>query len=143
MCFREISAADTSLLQAFLDDLEGSSAGFRYFATRPLSVIAGHLYTVLLEDTERGPIGYGHLDPEDEVVWLGVSVVKEFRGRGLGYAIVAHLLSEAVKRRVRAVTLSVDSDNEPAIALYRKIGFSEIRNTHRTSYMQWLSPVPR
>ncbi len=46
------------------------------------------------------------------------------RGRGLASAIVDALLSHAGDRGARVAFLQVDDDNAPAIAVYRKFGFT-------------------
>lgn len=53
---------------------------------------------------------------------LGLEVLPEFRGRGLGEALLAHAL-EACRGRFEAVDLSVIPANERAARLYRKLGF--------------------
>ena len=50
-------------------------------------------------------------------------VLPEFRRQGLGEALLAHATSELVTRSADRVTLKVDSDNAPAVSLYRKFGF--------------------
>ena len=45
--------------------------------------------------------------------------------RGLGRAVVAMLIDEALREGIVTVTLSVQPDNAPAIALYRATGFVE------------------
>ncbi len=56
---------------------------------------------------------------------LGMSVEKQFRGAGLGTAILKVLLDWARENQVRKVKLGVFSTNERAIRLYQRFGFSE------------------
>jgi RimJ/RimL family protein N-acetyltransferase len=49
----------------------------------------------------------------------------EYRGRGLGRAILASIEDEARKLDLRALDLRVADYNEAAIALYRKAGYAE------------------
>jgi ribosomal protein S18 acetylase RimI-like enzyme len=54
---------------------------------------------------------------EDVVVQPG------HRGRGIGSALLRHLLAEARKQGALRVTLLTDTHNERAKALYAKLGF--------------------
>ena len=54
---------------------------------------------------------------------LGMGVVREHRGQGLGSRMLAATLDMADARGLRRAELVVRSDNEPAIALYRRFGF--------------------
>lgn len=57
---------------------------------------------------------------------LGISVRQEFRGRGVGEALLSALLEWArANPLIDKVSLAVFADNVPAIALYRKLGFKE------------------
>lgn len=57
---------------------------------------------------------------------LGISVAPEFRGRGVGEALLRALLEWARDNPlIEKVSLAVFADNAPAIALYRKLGFVE------------------
>lgn len=64
---------------------------------------------------------------EQHVAGFGISVAKEFRGCGLGNAIMTHVIAEAerVIGGLRIIVLDVYSANEPGINLYRKHGFEE------------------
>lgn len=54
-----------------------------------------------------------------------IAVAPDCRGRGHGAALVQRFLDAAAERGARTVTLSVETDNEPAIALYRRHDFHE------------------
>ena len=118
-----IGLDDLKLLRRFVNELGGARLHFRYFSSRPLNVILNHLVTLLAVDSQNAPLAYGHLDVENNVVWLGVCVLPRYWGKGLGKSVVQRLLQEAVERRVELVMLSVDSDNAHAISLYTKLGF--------------------
>lgn len=62
--------------------------------------------------------------PEMAVV-MGVETKQKYRGRGLGSAAVSAVVGEAL-RRSEACSLTVSSDNTPAIGLYRKLGFRKV-----------------
>jgi RimJ/RimL family protein N-acetyltransferase len=56
---------------------------------------------------------------------LGMLVAADWRGRGVGSALVAAAIEWARARGLHKLTLSVFPHNEAAIALYRKFGFVE------------------
>jgi putative acetyltransferase len=59
------------------------------------------------------------------VAELGMSVSREWRGRGVGSALLAEALRWAEWSGVEKVSLTVYPHNEVARALYRKFGFEE------------------
>jgi ribosomal protein S18 acetylase RimI-like enzyme len=54
---------------------------------------------------------------------LGMGVVPEHRGQGLGSRMLARTLDTADARGLRRAELVVREDNRPAIELYRRFGF--------------------
>ncbi len=54
---------------------------------------------------------------------VGMGVVADRRGRGVGFRLLGIAVSDAFRRGMTRVELSVRADNTPAIALYEKIGF--------------------
>ena len=65
------------------------------------------------------------------VMLLGISVVPEAQGQGVGSALMQALCDYADRwMGVLRIELSVYADNEVAIALYRKCGF-EVEGRHR------------
>lgn len=91
---------------------------FRYYHTRNQLDFNKHDYHILVIK-DRQVVGYGHLDPEDDFVWLGMFVVKYFEGLGIGNAIVKHLIKNTNKN----IQLTVDKDNHNALKLYLKNNF--------------------
>lgn len=64
---------------------------------------------------------------EKHVGIFGISVIKDFRGKGLGKLLVELVLKEAKKEipDIKIVTLEVFSTNDIAKGLYKKLGFIE------------------
>ena len=61
---------------------------------------------------------------------LGLSVHRDWQGRGVGHALLQALVELADKwLPVMRIELTVFTDNERAIALYRRFGF-EVEGTH-------------
>lgn len=56
---------------------------------------------------------------------LGMGLVEEFRGQGLGSKLLKEVLAHAKRFGLEKVELQVYSNNQPAIALYRKFGFED------------------
>ena len=65
---------------------------------------------------EQTGFGYGE---------IGMMVAADWRGRGVGTALVAAAIDWARTRGLHKLTLSVFPHNDAAIALYRKFGFVE------------------
>lgn len=125
----EIDATNSNniiCLERFIATMGNSSESFRYFKSRPISVIANHLCTVLLF-VNNEPIGYGHLDKEGNDVWFGIAVCQDFLGQGNGKIIMEYLIDKADYLRLPELKLSVDESNVQAIKLYKKLGFVKLR----------------
>lgn len=131
----EIQTDDTALLQLFLENAGTSLTGFRYFDKRPLSIIENHLCTYLIVNEEQ-PICYGHLDKEDETIWLGIAVIEGQTGQGLGKKMMQHLMDKAQELELPTIQLSVDTDNIAAQYLYKKFGFNIIKKTEKYLLMK-------
>jgi ribosomal protein S18 acetylase RimI-like enzyme len=54
---------------------------------------------------------------------LGMGIQSEFRGQGLGRALLLQTLEHALKNEVYRVTLEAREDNTRAIRLYEQVGF--------------------
>jgi GNAT superfamily N-acetyltransferase len=65
-------------------------------------------------------------------------VLRDLRRRGIGTALVEHAERLLRDRGHRAVAVGVDPDNEPALALYAKLGYREWKHglipTHDQEY---------
>jgi RimJ/RimL family protein N-acetyltransferase len=72
---------------------------------------------------------------------LGMAVAREWRGRGVGSALLAAGIDWARERDLHKVTLAVFPHNTAAIALYEKFGFVEegrrVKQFRRTSGELW------
>lgn len=57
---------------------------------------------------------------------LGISIAKEYRGKGMGKLLMQHILDEAKNLpRLHIVTMAVYAVNTLAIEMYKKFGFVE------------------
>jgi RimJ/RimL family protein N-acetyltransferase len=56
---------------------------------------------------------------------LGMGILKDFRGKGIGSALISRTLEAARAAGILRVELTVREDNVNAIALYTKVGFEK------------------
>jgi RimJ/RimL family protein N-acetyltransferase len=72
---------------------------------------------------------------------IGMAVVREWRGRGVGSALLAASIDLAHERGLHKLSLSVFAHNAAAIGLYRKFGFVEegrrVKQYRRASGELW------
>ena len=94
-------------------------------ANRDLMLTARHSRSPIIES---GPIA-GYIvarETAGELHINNVAVRAEYRRRGIGAALLNHILHEARRRKVNAAFLEVRSGNLAAQALYEKSGFKAI-----------------
>lgn len=129
-----INKENESILSDFLIAL-GNQPSFRYFESRTFDALNNHLCTyVVLFDNK--PVGYGHLDRENGITWLGIAIIDAFQGYGIGKLIMSLLLSHARLHSVESIRLSVDNDNLTAIKLYEKLGFRLIEKRDKFGFYE-------
>ncbi len=64
---------------------------------------------------------------EGQRVYISRMIVKkEYRGSGIGSEILEFLINKATEMGFSEMTIGVDKDNENALHLYKKYGFTEI-----------------
>ncbi|MQG58312.1 MAG: GNAT family N-acetyltransferase [SAR202 cluster bacterium] len=80
--------------------------------------VAGYNWTIR-NHNEHGSVGF--------VAMTGVD--PDYRGNGLGTAVVVSGMEYLNEQNVEAIELEVDSANEPALALYHKLGFRQVART--------------
>lgn len=128
-----IDSGSHFMIKEFLAHLNEEKSSFRYFDNRHLSILESHLETVILK-IDNSFAGYGHLDKEGDVVWLGIVVLKEFQGMGIGAKIMDELILKANTLKLPKIILSVDTKNLIARALYIKKGFDFVKETTQVCY---------
>lgn len=133
-----ITSKNRSLVSAFLEIAGGSTLEkFRYYQSRPLEIIDNHVATFVVYH-EKQSIAYGHLDQEDDTIWLGIAIAETFHGQGIGKLMMSHLLTFARLEKILNIKLAVDRDNDAAIPLYERFGFKEINRTEKVLFMEWV-----
>lgn len=96
---------------------------FRYFKNRVFEdAIKTHIVTLMYST-----YGYAHIDKDDKTgrVYLGVCVMPEYQGKGIGKKLIEMLL----KLHKEDIYLTVDKQNVAAISLYEKYKFVRIDET--------------
>ena len=83
-----------------------------------------------------------HIDPSRHGFGdIGMAVAREWRGRGVGSALLAAAVEWARERGLHKLNLSVFPHNAAGIALYRKFGFVEegcrVKQLRRSSGELW------
>ena len=71
-------------------------------------------------------VGYAGIALGEDAEVMTVGVAPEYRGRGLGGALLTDLLDRARQARARRVFLEVRAGNETAQRLYERAGFRAI-----------------
>ena len=109
---------------------------------RALMGSSGMLTLVAETDDER-PVGFIMVgrsasvftDQEQGFVY-DLAVVPEFRRRGLGRLLMEEAEAHARRLRMSHIALMVDCGNEPARALYRKLGFTDAKALMRKQLVE-------
>src|SRR5260370_25781810 len=73
--------------------------------------------------------------PREGMLVIGIALLPEFRGAGIGGALLRELLAEAAKTG-RQVTIHVDKFN-PALRLYHRLGFQIVQDAGADWRMEW------
>jgi ribosomal protein S18 acetylase RimI-like enzyme len=82
-----------------------------------------------LADVDGEPAAFALLALRGDEAWIGgMGVVPEARRRGLGRAVMEAAADEAGSRGVRDLWLEVIDRNEPAVQLYRQLGYEHVRD---------------
>lgn len=137
----KIDEAAIGLLRKFISLIGASGSSFRYFHTRPAEIISNHVVTLLGLDDAGTPVCYGHLDREDDTVWLGICVAEGHTGQGLGGKMMTALLDAGDRAGIREIKLSVDNNNLSGIHLYEKNGFRLISRNDKISFYLRVRPA--
>ena len=72
---------------------------------------------------------------------IDITLLPEYRKRGIGSVLLADLLDEATKTK-KKVQIYVEKRN-PALHLYQRLGFCELQDTGVYYFMEWAPSQPR
>ncbi len=110
---REIIA--TPQLQVYVKDF-GTQEGDICFVAEVEGTIVGAVWVRIMDD-------YGHV--EDGVPSFAISLYKEYRGLGIGTAMMKQMLAELKVRGYKRASLAVQKANY-AVKMYKKVGFEVV-----------------
>ena len=98
----------------------------------------GHNYAIVLNDSDTliGNIGFNEIDNISRRASVGLFIgEKENRSKGYGAEALRLILNYGFKTlNLHNVMLMVHSDNERAIACYKKVGFREFGRRREVKY---------
>lgn len=111
---------------------------------RFLSLIGAYKsHLMLLKDDERllgiGVIRWKWSREMNQFGWwfYAIWINPEFRGNGYGTILMSKLCDEMQARNTQIVRLTVAKDNEVALNLYKKIGFTIVKDVNNEYVMQY------
>lgn len=131
---RPIRSTDYDQILALEAEIFGSDAWPPEVFATELDYPGSHY---LVAEADHQVVGYAGLrvvGPGDPGDIQTLAVAPDFRGQGLGSALLEGLLSQASELQVGDVFLEVRADNQAAQALYQSRGFREI--ARRPGYYQ-------
>ncbi len=76
------------------------------------------------DDTIRGYAGFWYDGDDAEIMTIGVA--REFQRRGIASSLLERLVADARKQGAKRMLLEVRVDNQPAIGLYERFGFTRM-----------------
>ena len=89
--------------------------------------VAGAVWVRVMED-------YGHL--EDGVPSFAISLYNEYRGQGIGTALMKRMLQELAERGYEKASLAVQKANY-AVRMYQNVGFEIVGENEEEYLMMW------
>ena len=93
-----------------------------------------------LIELDGRPIGRLYLDQRhDEIRVIDISLLPEHRGRGIGGELMKSVLQQGIEAGL-PVTIHVEQYN-PAMRLYQRLGFKEVRMEGIYRLMEWRHEV--
>lgn len=110
-------------LQVYVKDF-GKMEGDICFVAEVDKAVVGAVWVRIMDD-------YGHV--EDGVPSFAISLYKEYRGRGIGTAMMERMLAELRLRGYRRTSLAVQKANY-AVKMYKHVGF-EIIDENEEEYI--------
>lgn len=126
---------DWAIRPAILDDANELSAmekaifGDKSWGDNAIAegLTAPFVYGLVADDQKGVPVGFGlwrHLLDEAEILTIGV--MDEHQRRGVGKALLAAIVRDAMANEAKRLFLEVSTANEKALCLYRESGFAPI-----------------
>ena len=110
-------------LQVYVEDF-GTKDGDKCYVAETDGVIVGAVWVRIMDD-------YGHVD--DETPSFAISLLKEYRGNGIGTELMKRMLAELKSCKYKKASLAVQKQNY-AVRMYKNVGF-EIVDENEEEYI--------
>lgn len=101
----------------------GRWAQTRWFFRHYRPALRDHSFRIYLFSEGRNHVGYGALKLERDELLITECVAPEYRGRGVGKAILAELIAVA-RQEGRHLVAEIWASNLPSIRLHEAAGFA-------------------
>lgn len=111
-------------LQVYVKDFGKQDSDICYVAECDNNIV-GAVWVRIMND-------YGHID--EDIPSLAISLLPEYRGYGIGTALMQTILRKVAKEGYKGVSLSVQKENY-ANRMYCKLGFKTIQETEEEYIM--------
>ena len=123
-----VTHLDRDWVVAAIDALERQLFGTgAWSATAIRQELAAPARTYVLDIEEHAVRGYaGFWYDGDDAELMTIGVDRSHRRRGIASALLRHLIDEAQRQGARRMLLEVRVDNEAALAVYRRFGFTRL-----------------
>jgi len=66
---------------------------------------------------------------------LGLTIHDDYQNRGIGTALLKHIINVAKTKKLKKIHLNVSAENDRAIHLYKKVGFTVEGTLHTESFV--------
>lgn len=99
-------------LQVYVEGF-GTRDGDICFVAEAEGAIVGAVWVRIMDD-------YGHVD--DETPSFAISLLKEYRGNGIGTELMKRMLAELKSCKIKRASLAVQKQNY-AVKMYKNVGF--------------------
>jgi len=114
-------------IQGMLDRINGARRMWPLLsAMRPFVPLLRDVMCGFVEEQNHRPVGlinYGRQHDTPDWYIFNVTVLPEYRRRGIARRLVEATLDELRRREARSAVLDVVAGNDPAFNLYRELGF--------------------
>lgn len=107
-------------LSKYVEDW-GREGDLGYIAVNDEGLSLGSITARFFNEDNKGFGFVGNDVPE-----LGIALKAEYRGIGIGKALLKMLVDVLKEKGIKKVSLSVDPDNRAAMKLYQRFGFKEV-----------------
>ena len=121
--------------EIYIDFLKNiNDHNFRYFNKRNIESLNNHIITIVLKDNvNNNYVGYVHIDYEN-YYWLGIYIEPKYQKKQIGTILLNYILQNIRLTTIKEIHLSVDKNNDHAIALYKSHNFTTTNDSDSNNY---------